>query len=236
MKMQEIEELKHKVQVQRGILYTCRDTFNDIKYLQGNDDISEDEKDLLQFYQWRFIQELMWRYLILELSKLFSKSKNDKYRIEAVLNFLNLNCNKPPLNELVKKASIEELLKEFNSDEFQRHYDKLIKIRDKYVAHLDRNPTDLRIDNEDIDYFLKLSEGIIKEVIDPIEIGGGSYYSGKPATLKSFIGKMAEYKGVYDKLEVAIIDPNKRKHLKPGTEADLLRILGKRNFVMDGIG
>lgn len=227
-----MEDLKHKLEVQRGILYACSDTFKDIKYLQGNGVTGEPENELLGFYQWRFIHELMWNYLILELSKLYSKSSNDKYRIEAVLNILNLKCNKPPFKDKLNKESIAELLQEFKSEEFDRHYSKLNNIRDKYVAHLDRDRTDLRIENEDIEYFLKLSERVVKEVIDPVEIGGGSYYFGKPATMKSFVGKMAEYKGVYDKVEKAVTE----KDYKHETEKDLLRILGKRNFIVEGIG
>jgi hypothetical protein len=236
MKVPEIKELKHKIEVQRGILYACEDTFNDIKYLQGNNLTSSVEKELLGDTQWRFITELMWNYLILELSKLYNSSPNDNYRIEAVLNVLNSKFKSLPFRDRLEKKIVADLLDEFKSEGFQNHYRKLNDIRDKYVAHLDRDRADLRIENEDIEYFLKLNDRVIKEIIDPIENGGESCYFGKAVTLKDFVKEIVKYKGVYDKLEMGIMDPEERKKLKPETLEDLLRILGKRNFVTEGIG
>jgi len=79
----------HKLKVQREIFYACGDIFDDIKYLQGEHTSSKVESELLDFVQWRFINGLLWNYLVLELNKLYSDSSNDEYRIKAILNVLN---------------------------------------------------------------------------------------------------------------------------------------------------
>lgn len=235
MKKQNVESLKRKLEVQRGILYACEDIFNDIRYLQGTDIVSEEENELLDFPQWRFINEMLWNYLVLELHKIYSKSSNDKYRIQPVLNELNDRFNGLAFKDKLSRESISLLLKEFNGDVFAEHFKKLNAIRDKYIAHLDIDRNNLRIENVDIEYFLELNKQIIREVIDPIENGCSSHYFGNPSTIKSFVRNISSYKSVYDKIESAIVNPEERKKLNPATEVDLLRILGKRNFVIEGI-
>lgn len=230
-----MESLKHKIEVQRGILYACEDIFNDIRYLQGTDIVVEEENELLDFPQWRFINELLWNYLVLELHKIYSERSNDKYRILAVLNELNDKFNRLAFKDKLSRERISLLIKEFNGAVFAEHFKKLNDIRDKYIAHLDIDRSNLRIENVDIEYFLELNKKIIRDVIDPIESGNSSYYFGNPANIKSFVRKISRYKSVYDKIESAIVNPEERKKLNPATEVDLLRILGKKNFVIEGI-
>jgi hypothetical protein len=235
MKKDELEDLIQKLNTQMKIIENSRDTFEDIKYLQQKDVRDESEKFILGHVQWIFISKLLWSYLILELFKIHSKKGNDKFRIKAILNFLNEKYENLPFKKSLNKAALIDLIEEIDSQNFKVHFEKLTYIRDKYVAHLDRGQNVITIENADIDYFLKINDRFFKEVIYPIVINDNIFISGYPSSIKDMILNFSKHKAVYDKLQNVIMNPKERENLKPETLNDLLKILQKKNFITEGI-
>lgn len=138
--------------------------------------------------------------------------------------------NKVSKDTLVKYQTL------LNTDEFNIHFKKLNKIRNDYVAHTAQHTGEISIANSNIIYFLELTQDILTEIIDPITTGGGSIYIGNPSPFSNLIVKMASYGAVYEKVEKALLNPTERKRLSRITVQDLLRILDKKNFIIEGIG
>jgi hypothetical protein len=202
MKKIELEQLKEKLNVQHSIIHDCIDMFNDIKYLQEKNNPSDIEGKLIAHFpiQFRLMGKLMWTYLILELHKLFSqKEGNDKFNITSVLNTLkNCKYKQFQFKETLPKSSVESflVLMSQTSGEFYIHYTKLNLVRDRYVAHLDRNIEDLEIKNDNIEYFMKLANRYLEEIIKPVVTS----VIGNPITIKEFIEEIAEYKSIANRM------------------------------------
>lgn len=230
MELKEVEEILAK---QRAFIYNCENTFDDIKCLQATDTLRKSESELLEDFDslWHRISGLLWSHLVLDLNKLYTKGKNDKFQFYKLLHFLKTNYSHLPIKNAIKIGCIDTLIEIMDSEEFLNHYKKIKKIRNEYIAHLDKKSNELRIENEDINYFLELNQQILEKLIDPITIGGPSGYF-RYSHLQNFISKMASYKGVYDKIELGVRPGN----ITPETEKELLRILDKRSFIKEGIG
>lgn len=212
MKRGEIDALEKIPEGQRRIIYNCLDAFEDIKYLQGSEAKLEAEKEILDFDVFYHVQGLLWNYLILELWKLFSDNKkNDHYSLRFFLQDVKQDYENVSFKEYITTECIDSYATEFKSKLFKQHHEKLKAIRNQHVAHLDLKRVEVNIKNDDILYFLTLAKRYLADVIDPITTkGGSSLYMRHPTTLENFVKKMAEYKGVYDKIENSVWNAEER--------------------------
>ena len=85
----------------------------------------------------------MWDILILELFKLFYKK--EAYSLSKTLNILIANKKAVKWNHEGDFSKIDTLKKEMESEEFQKILFRLNHIRDKKIAHLDRDRFDKEI-------------------------------------------------------------------------------------------
>jgi hypothetical protein len=111
----------------------------------------------------RFISLSLWRLLIIELSKLFGDSENQKYNVLKLLRKLapsgeyrSLRFDEDTLNRLIS-----------NINQFKSSIDEVSHLRDNYYAHSDRDPfekIDTTLTLTNCEELTSLAEEVIRTV------------------------------------------------------------------------
>ncbi len=110
-------------------------------------------------------KHVFWRTLVIEVAKLYSGRKNDKYNIQKLLENLSENG-------AFKKANIDkEMLKRFKNGltQHQNVINILIGLRDSFYGHTDTPEKKAKVNYEDlaieeVEPLIKMAEDIIREV------------------------------------------------------------------------
>ena len=108
---------------------------------------SNSDKSILKTYPLFFhVENAFWWVAILDLLKLYSKSKNDDYNLYSFIERVITNYEMIELENQMEESTLT-LLNQLDSKSIQ--VDKIKKVRDKYIAHLDkkRMRVDLNLDN-----------------------------------------------------------------------------------------
>jgi len=157
------EELDNKLWRITEILITAKECFLYSKYLYKPE--SEEEAKYLQYsVHFHFIRHSLWRLSIIELSKLFSTSKQrDRFNIVSFItqlkkdgHFANLNFDESIITKWEKRLSE-------NKDQI----DKILTLRDKVYAHTDPKKDDYRgiqLYLRDIEQLFLIVENMISEI------------------------------------------------------------------------
>jgi len=140
--------------------------FRDIQYI-----LKPDTTEEIVASENEFIQRLLrsfWRLGIIEISKLFLESTNQHYNLISYLKELIQNYNEYEWINGLQKTKLEEFLNLITSKEVSTTIEKIKIQRDKYFAHLDRNPKfklkEKQILFEEIFKLLNITEEIISEL------------------------------------------------------------------------
>jgi hypothetical protein len=233
MKDKEITEVIEK---QREIFWHCSDLYNEINYLSTAHEKSDYHESVLLSNLFNRITGYYWSILILELSKLYSNSNNDFYRIIKVINVLVNNYKGSSWKEKISKEVLMSTQNEFSSKEFEKNLDKLKKIRDKHVAHKGYNPEKIQIHlNHEIKFFMELTAKIFDEILNPF-LGTNAYLIEHPNTLENHIERYIKLQKFHEKMDEIISSSIDKKNpvLSKGTIEELQNALG-RNFIIHWI-
>ncbi|MBW4360239.1 hypothetical protein [Flavobacterium taihuense] len=125
---------------------------------------TEDESEFLnESRDFKFIRHILWRMTIIELSKLFSNSKNDVYNLNHFINKLKRNQSFGDIGILEEKIQNWEKILLDN----QKLIKNVLNLRNKVYAHKDRKNDDLKLLDirfKEIEILINLSEEIITEI------------------------------------------------------------------------
>ncbi len=108
---------------------------------------SNSDKSILKTYSlFLHVENAFWWVAILDLLKLYSKSKNDDYNLYSFIERVIKNYEIIEWENLMEESTLT-LLNQLDSKSVQ--VEKIKKVRDKYIAHLDkkRMRVDLNLDN-----------------------------------------------------------------------------------------
>lgn len=157
------QELKDNILRIWEILTISKECFGYAFYFHKPE--TEDESEYLhKSKDFIFIRHVLWRMTIIELSKLFSNSKNrDKYNLFHFINKLKRNQYFGDIGILNEKILHWEIILTDN----QNLVDDILVLRDKVYAHTDPKNKHLKlldISFQEIEILIKLSEEIIIEI------------------------------------------------------------------------
>lgn len=153
-----------------NILYIHFDAkyyFEDVKYL-NNPDTLEERIAANENFIVRRIRIAFWRLVIIEIAKLFQKSKSQHYNLLNYIEELINNYNNYSWIQDLPKNKLESWLELLNSNKIKNIRDKISVQRNKYFAHTDKNP-DIKLENAQLSFdeiyeLLSLTESIIFEL------------------------------------------------------------------------
>lgn len=144
------------------ILTISKECFEYALYLYKPE--TEDEAEYLnKSRNFTFIRHILWRMTIIELSKLFSNSKNrDKYNLNDFINRLKRNQYFGDIGILEEKIENWEKILQDN----EKLINDILILRDKVYAHTDsgRDHELIAISFQEIEILINLSEEIIIEI------------------------------------------------------------------------
>lgn len=156
-------ELKENISIIWEILTISKDCFEYAFYFH-KPETQEEANYLNNSSDFRFIRHTLWRMTIIELSKLFSKSKNrDKFNLKHFINKLKKDEYFGDIGILNNRIENWEKILEENNILIEN----ILTLRDKIYAHRDQKKEDFKtieITFQEIEILIKLSEEIIKEI------------------------------------------------------------------------
>jgi hypothetical protein len=130
-------QLNELIKVQSAMIVDCYKIIKDIKFLSTGNHPKE-IADIIAGDRF-FIRtgDYMWIIIVLELNKLYDKEEN--YALSKTLNIVINNSRSLTGGSDADFKDIIKLKAEIEGQEIKAIVDKLNYIRDKQVAHLDRN-------------------------------------------------------------------------------------------------
>lgn len=141
--------------------------FKDVKYL-NNPKTTEEVIAAADNFIIRRIRFAFWRLGIIEIAKLFLKSRNQHYNLLDYIESLIYGYDTYSWIQGLEKEKLEGWLIELNSESIKAVRDKISVQRDNYFAHTDKNPhrklTSVQLSFDDVDKLLSLTETIIFEL------------------------------------------------------------------------
>ena len=157
------EELKENILSIWKILNNCKESFLFCKYLHLPE--TSNEKQYIENSRYfKYIRHILWRNSVIELSKLFSISKNrDKYNISHFIKKL-----KPQGHFKIFKIDSHKIY-DWESTFATNNgiIDNLLILRDKVYAHtdvLDANESLNGLTFEEMEMLINLVEDLIREI------------------------------------------------------------------------
>lgn len=156
------KELQEKLDKILHVFLFAKDAYNYTEYFHNPE--TEEESSFINnspySRQIEFIMHLMFRSLIVEISKLFSNSENDKFRIEKFLNTLSSSGHFRKIG--INEKKVNEWLNQIIDN--QKVIDDVLLLRSKVYAHTDNpltNYQELNISFKKIKKLLDLAEEIL---------------------------------------------------------------------------
>lgn len=131
------EQINELIDVQKAMVVDCYLMIKDISFLSETghpDDIAEVIAADRFFIR---TGHYMWTILVLELNKLFDKRED--YALNKLLNIVINQHRKVRWTNDVDLTVIGNLKEEIEGGNVQSIFENLNHIRDKHIAHLDRN-------------------------------------------------------------------------------------------------
>ena len=157
------ELIKNEIWIIWKIYILCKECFNYTYYLH-KPDTKEEFKYLARDPDFKFIRHILWRMMIIELSKLLSKSeRRDKYNLLNLLTKLGKQGFYGDTSVTKETLSRWQTALESNDELIQ----EILLLRDKFYAHTDNNSdgsTEITISFREIKDLLLIIEDIIKEI------------------------------------------------------------------------
>lgn len=156
-------ELKESIWPIWEILTISKDCYEYAFYFHKPE--TDDESEYLNnSSDFRFIRHMLWRMTIIELSKLFSNSKNrDKFNLNHFINKLKKNQYFGDIGILQEKIENWEKILQDN----HKLINNILILRDKIYAHRDPKKDDFKLIDitfQEIEILINLSEEIITEI------------------------------------------------------------------------
>jgi hypothetical protein len=156
----ELEDILH-------IHFYAKYYIKDVKYL-NNPDTSEEAEAVIENHYIKRIRIAFWKLGIIELAKLFHKSKSQHYNLFDYIHSLILAYDTYQWMQGIEKEKLKGWLEELNCERIKCIIHKVCVQRNKYFAHTDKNPdTPLRnvlLSFNDVEELLKLTELIIYDL------------------------------------------------------------------------
>jgi hypothetical protein len=141
--------------------------FKDVKYL-NNPETSGEGLAATENFIIRRIRVAFWRLGIIEIAKLFQKSRNQHYNLLDYIESIIFGYENYYWIQNIKKEKLEEWLTKLDSERIKTIRYKISVQRNNYFVHTDkklhRELCSVQLSIDDIDELLKLTETIIFEL------------------------------------------------------------------------
>jgi hypothetical protein len=141
--------------------------FKDVKYL-NYPETTEEKVAAAENFIIRRIRIAFWRLGIIEIAKLFLKSKNQHYNLIQYIEELISNYDEYSWIQNLPKNKLIDWLELLNSNKIKSIRHRISIQRNKYFAHTDKNPQikldSVKINFDEIDTLINLTESIIFEL------------------------------------------------------------------------
>ena len=116
-----------------------------------------------------FITYTSWYILIIELCKVYQYDNNNQhFNIYGLLNRLINNYKNLEFRSMISLSDIRKYSDDFNSPKIRDIRIRLVELRDKFYAHIDRQDQDLEgeisLTYDEIEYLLKTLRNFIFEI------------------------------------------------------------------------
>jgi hypothetical protein len=139
----------------------------DVKYL-NNPGTDEECIAAVDNFIIKRIRIAFWRLCIIEIAKLFQKSKNQHFNLLDYIESLIIGYDNYSWIQGITKDKLEEWLKILNSPRIISIRDKISVQRDNYFAHTDKNPyknlESVQLSFDEVYELLNLTESIVFEL------------------------------------------------------------------------
>jgi hypothetical protein len=114
----------------------------------------------------RRLRDVHYAMAVIELSKLYSNSKNDHYCLRKLLTELKKNHLKAEWHNRISISEIEILESSYKGEVFERKINDLIALRSNYYAHTSKLPPKRRLQAyySDLMDLIITGEGIVNEL------------------------------------------------------------------------
>jgi hypothetical protein len=150
-----------------NIHFDAKYYFKDVQYL-NNPETTEERKAAAENFIIRRIRVAFWRIGIIEMAKLFQKSRNQHYNLIDYIGDLNQNYIQYPWLLDLPQAKLNEWLTSLSSERIKSIRDRICIQRDNYFAHTDKNPSSELSENqisfEEINSLIDLTESIMFDI------------------------------------------------------------------------
>lgn len=150
-----------------NIHFDAKYYFKDVQYL-NNPETTEERIAAANNFIIRRIRVAFWRIGIIEIAKLFQRSKNQHYNLIDYIGNLNENYIQYTWLTDLPQAKLNEWLISLNSGSIKSIRNRVCVQRDNYFAHTDKNPsvelTEAQISFEEVNSLIDLTESILFDI------------------------------------------------------------------------
>lgn len=150
-----------------NIHFDAKYYFKDVQYL-NNPETAEERIAAADNLIIRRIRVAFWRIGIIEIAKLFQRSKNQHYNLVDYIGDLNQNYLQYTWLADLPQAKLNEWLVSMNSGSIKSIRDRVCVQRDNYFAHTDKSPsvelTEAQISFEEINSLIDFTESIMFDI------------------------------------------------------------------------
>lgn len=150
-----------------NIHFDAKYYFKDVQYL-NNPETTEERIAAVDNFIIRRIRVAFWRIGIIEIAKLFQRSKNQHYNLIDYIGNLNENYNQYSWLADLPQTKLNEWLISLNSGSIKSIRDRVCVQRDNYFAHTDKSPsvelTEVQISFEEINSLIDFTESIMFDI------------------------------------------------------------------------
>lgn len=150
-----------------NIHFDAKYYFKDVLYLH-NPETAEERIATSDNFIIRRIRIAFWRIGIIEIAKLFQKSKNQHYNLIDYIGNLTENYSHYSWLSDLPQSKLDEWLISLNSTSIKSIRDRVCIQRDNYFAHTDKNPgvelSEAQISFEEINSLIELTESIMFDI------------------------------------------------------------------------
>jgi len=159
-------DLKIEIKNVWDIFINANECFHYSNYLHNPE--TQDELDYLNSSRdLQYIRHIMFRMLIIELSKLFSDKKGDRFNIQHLINKLNKNGN------FGNMGISDDVLKRWDAeiDNNRETIETILTLRDKVYAHTDSDKKkyiSIDLSFNEIEPLLNIVEEIIRRIYSSV--------------------------------------------------------------------
>jgi len=208
--MKSIEELNNKLETILLLYINAKVFYLDAYYLYNAETV--EEKKVAHFNEFIYRSRIaIWRSAILDLSKLFIKSKNEHFNLIDFLKSLISDYEDNEWKHKFPKPDLNKWLGKIEEPEILKIRENLKTNRDKRIAHNDKGDEEIRMTFKELRPLLDIAEKLIHDLYSKFfdteqefEVKG----SDKADNILRIIIEWNEYRKK-DNLEKALDNKNK---------------------------